>query len=625
MNENFIRIFNSIKTFILNYGNEAFLKLEIVTGLLILFILFFAITLRRHKKLRKILQMNQRLLQLDPVVKLETNLMAILEMISEYVAVENYSFYVYESNNQSYVLKAIRHQSDEFGKVGPSYSGLTEYKKESYHPPLILPQVGVSQKIQVEKEGEVPILTIPLPNKKGVIVVGPIKGLSLSTLKSLKIFSEQVGYVLHSLLTNHESQSKTKTALASIKAVNHIGSITLDNRQVLDTVLEAILETFQASGVLFIYGTREGFKSRLAEEKTSVLTYEMVVNSASLAESMEIFSATNPVILKPLDPEFSKLPPNFASTAQTVLAIRSSKSKVMALFIRFDENRPPVEIPTGQLDTLIDNLELLLMSHDNRQQLINISTEFLKSLVRMMDSTNPYTLGYSELMSRYSTVLALRLGMPDDEIRDVGLAAFLSNIGVLGLSRTLYLKEGKYTENEFARMKLHSEVGATIVRLVTGNERAASFILHHHERCDGNGYPFGLQGEEIPLGARILAVVQTFLAKINGRRYRHPLPFDQALHLLQTASGSQLDEKVVNALIQWFEEKQTDPSKAGRSLGTCWEICCSPASLCIKCPAYQKEEKNCWEFTQTLCHLHGKYCESCIVKTEWLTRLRRPN
>jgi hypothetical protein len=172
-------------------------------------------------------------------------------------------------------------------------------------------------------------------------------------------------------------------------------------------------------------------------------------------------------------------------------------------------------------------------------------------------------------------------------------------------------------------MKLHSEVGEAIIENTIAQEEIALNIRYHHERVDGNGYPSRLVGEEIPIGARIIAVVQTFLAKINGRSYRDPLPFDDALKLLKQASGSQLDSRIVVTFLNWYEQKRKQTINSNKALGSCWELLCTPSSICLQCPAYGQTSKNCWEYQGNNCLAHGKTCETCFVYTEAMTRLDR--
>jgi HD-GYP domain-containing protein (c-di-GMP phosphodiesterase class II) len=224
-------------------------------------------------------------------------------------------------------------------------------------------------------------------------------------------------------------------------------------------------------------------------------------------------------------------------------------------------------------------------------------------------------------MYRYSIIICKELKLSKQDTKDISLAAYLSNIGVIGISDQVLTNKGKYSEVEYSMMKLHAESGASIIEATIGNSKIASYIRHHHERIDGFGYPYELKGDEIPLGGRIIAVVQTFLAKILGREYRKPIPFDQALNQLKIASGTQLDAEVVDAFINWFKEKELMNKKNNCALGSCYDMRCSPENICMKCPAYKDDSKNCWEHKEVHCEEHGNVCECCFVYTEYLYRM----
>jgi HD-GYP domain-containing protein (c-di-GMP phosphodiesterase class II) len=239
----------------------------------------------------------------------------------------------------------------------------------------------------------------------------------------------------------------------------------------------------------------------------------------------------------------------------------------------------------------------------------------------MIDNLNPYTVGYSEQMMRYALSVGREMGLSGQELLDLGLAARFSNIGVIGLRRELLTKEGRYTEFEYESMKMHCEIGASMVTLATGNRRAASYILHHHERVDGYGYPYGLKGEAIPLGARILYVVQFYLAKVNGRAWRDPVPFEEAIAALLKAVGTQLDGEVVNAFITWLTRVQTHPEVQGKPLAACHEMLSVPKEICESCLVYAESGSiKCWELGDNACQAHGRTCATCVVRTEYLHR-----
>src|SRR5262249_48400677 len=120
---------------------------------------------------------------------------------------------------------------------------------------------------------------------------------------------------------------------------------------------------------------------------------------------------------------------------------------------------------------------------------------------------------------------------------------------------------------EWALMKKHPEYGWAIVRLFPDLERASLFVLHHHERFDGKGYPAGLKGDEIPIGARIVSVIDAFDAMVSHRPYRQGLPFDEAVRRLNDSKGTQFDATVVDCFLKSAdEEKQAVFAATGTGL-----------------------------------------------------------
>src|SRR5205807_6368488 len=123
--------------------------------------------------------------------------------------------------------------------------------------------------------------------------------------------------------------------------------------------------------------------------------------------------------------------------------------------------------------------------------------------------------------------------------RDVEVAALLHDIGKVGIPDAVLKTPRGLTDDEWALMRKHAEYGWAIVRLFPEFERASLFVLHHHERVDGKGYPAGLKGTEIPVGARIVSVIDAFDAMTSNRPYRAGLPFDEAMRRLLSAKDSQ--------------------------------------------------------------------------------------
>ncbi len=187
------------------------------------------------------------------------------------------------------------------------------------------------------------------------------------------------------------------------------------------------------------------------------------------------------------------------------------------------------------------------------------SFDVLQGLIIAVDTKDRYTKRHSEDVARYGTFLAERLGLPSDEIRTIGVAGMLHDVGKIGIPDRILRKPGSLTEAEYAVVKQHVALGDMIVRDLPDIEAIRAGIRHHHERWDGQGYLDRLEGEEIPLIARILAVADAFSAMTTTRPYRKALDIREALTRLADAAGTQLDERLVAAFIEGIEQADDPP------------------------------------------------------------------
>jgi HD-GYP domain-containing protein (c-di-GMP phosphodiesterase class II) len=174
--------------------------------------------------------------------------------------------------------------------------------------------------------------------------------------------------------------------------------------------------------------------------------------------------------------------------------------------------------------------------------------QFAESLSNAIDAKDHCTRLHSQQVATLAHALALETGLAPDQAEAVHIAGHLHDIGKIGVPDNILKKAGPLTAEEWESVRRHPEIGAQIVRPVkalNGNSGIADMILHHHERWDGKGYPRGLAGTAIPLGARILAVADAFSAMVQDRPYRPGMNFSAAIGELRRAAGSQLDPEVV--------------------------------------------------------------------------------
>ena len=170
-------------------------------------------------------------------------------------------------------------------------------------------------------------------------------------------------------------------------------------------------------------------------------------------------------------------------------------------------------------------------------------------MARWVEFKDPYTEGHLRRISGYSEEIGRILGLGSDELRTIRYAGILHDIGKIGVQQSIIMKPGPLTPDEEKELRRHSEYGAAIVAPLRFADRVAPIVLAHHERWDGDGYPHGLRGEAIPLGARIISVVDAFDAMNTDRPYRSALGAEEAIRRLREGSGTQWDPRVVEAFV----------------------------------------------------------------------------
>ncbi|WP_329232680.1 HD-GYP domain-containing protein [Streptomyces sp. NBC_01460] len=172
----------------------------------------------------------------------------------------------------------------------------------------------------------------------------------------------------------------------------------------------------------------------------------------------------------------------------------------------------------------------------------------IRALVQAVDIKDGYTRGHSERVGRASELIARELGMEEDRMEALRFAGILHDVGKLGVPTRVLRKDGPLTPDERRVIELHPEYGHEIVRGIGFLDEARAAILHHHERLDGSGYPYGLSGDTIPEFARVVAVADAFDAMTSTRSYRRGRPVPAAVEELERCAGSQFDPRMVRAL-----------------------------------------------------------------------------
>ncbi|MGW7451151.1 HD-GYP domain-containing protein [Streptomyces sp. NPDC054787] len=208
--------------------------------------------------------------------------------------------------------------------------------------------------------------------------------------------------------------------------------------------------------------------------------------------------------------------------------------------------RSPYGLPAALLVLLPMYISCWVFAQYHRERAAHQAT--IRALVQAVDIKDRYTRGHSERVGQASAMIARELGMAEDRMEVVRIAGILHDVGKLGVPTRLLRKDGPLTPQERRIIELHPEYGHEMVRGIGFLGEARAAILHHHERVDGTGYPYGLTGEQIPVLARVVAVADAFDAMTSTRSYSRARPVPTALAELERCAGAQFDPVMVRAL-----------------------------------------------------------------------------
>ena len=182
------------------------------------------------------------------------------------------------------------------------------------------------------------------------------------------------------------------------------------------------------------------------------------------------------------------------------------------------------------------------LSADSSQALINFFED-------EVDKKDHYTKCHCNRVSEYCVLIGKKLGLPQEDLDKLRIGGLFHDIGKIGISDNILKKESKLTNEEYDEIQTHTSLGVDILTRNKVFKEIIPIVEYHHEKYDGNGYPFKLKGDEIPLAARITAVADTFDAMTSKRSYRDPIPLTDVVQEFKKCSGTQFDPNIVNTFL----------------------------------------------------------------------------
>jgi HD-GYP domain-containing protein (c-di-GMP phosphodiesterase class II) len=309
-----------------------------------------------------------------------------------------------------------------------------------------------------------------------------------------------------------------------------------DGRQIamLGAYATAELDEGALLGVIAIQDERAALRSVTDMRKQTFLISLLAASFALLAGFLFAKQLTQPV--RDLADAAGRIASgNFAQRIQV-----RSRTELGELGTSFN-------LMTDQLERHIEDLRHA--AEENRQLFVGT----VKALAAAIDGKDRYTRGHSERVARFSVAIAERLGLPEAEIETLRISAILHDVGKIGIDDKVLKKPAKLTDEEFEIMKTHPQKGFKIMSQIPAMREFLPGMYMHHEMINGEGYPQGLKGDEIPMQARIVSVADTFDAMTTDRPYQKAMELDIALERIQTFVGTRYDGRVVDALIEACE------------------------------------------------------------------------
>ena len=199
---------------------------------------------------------------------------------------------------------------------------------------------------------------------------------------------------------------------------------------------------------------------------------------------------------------------------------------------------------------------------DKRKKNIEeMSLQLMQMLSTTIEAKDEYTKGHSHRVAEYSVLIARELGWNEKELSNLKNAAHLHDIGKIAIPDTILNKPSKLSEEEFSIIKEHTIIGANILKNISLIDHVQEIVRNHHERYDGNGYPDGLKGKEIPLHARIVAVADSYDAMSSQRIYRNQLPPEKIIQELENNKGTQFDPEITDIFLKLLREDRIHHKK----------------------------------------------------------------
>jgi len=403
--------------------------------------------------------------------------------------------------------------------------------------------------------------------------------------------TEELGQRLRRWLESRRSRPRPASPVEPLVELSRILSSPADTAEVLENIVNLVQDTFApASIALALFGDGPQDDVALAVD---ILVIDGARSPGELGfpppradEVRRLAARPHPWVLREGGPLGAEDPGRSVGRAITLPLTSAGHVIGWMTLVRDDASRY-TEADAQLLRVFAFQIGIAMLQSHAHQQLVdafrhvasaNLST--VHTLFAAIQAFDQYTHDHCDRVSHYAHLLGRRLGLTAEEVENLRVGALLHDVGKIGIGDDTVRKQGRLTSDEVDRVRLHPVMGANILADMDAFAGVVPMILHHHEYFDGSGYPAGLAGNEIPLGARIIAVVDAFDSMTTDRPYRRALTVAAALDRMQAVAGTQLDPQ----LVALWAEIVADGASIVAEPVTCAPASAVPSEACSNHP-----------------------------------------
>ena len=389
--------------------------------------------------------------------------------------------------------------------------------------------------------------------------------IKISGANEIAELAESFNQMTDSLKERSESLTKKVLELATLYEMSRALGSTLEMGTLLDSVLDSALRIFNLDVGYVTIRDRDTGKLELSSWRGGKASEP---DEDALRNSMSewVIREGRPLIFNPAsdDREPGQVDHLTGALAALCVPLLSTEGAIGAIIVgSHDSEFRFTSDDVRLLSTIANHVTIAIGNIELFTSLQEAYLATVRSLAAAVDAKDPYTRGHSDRVAMFSGLLAKQLGISHDQQTALEMAAYLHDIGKIGIKEEILLKPGKLTDGEMGQMRHHPLIGANILKPVGFPWPITPIVRHHHERWDGDGYPAGLKGEEIPMLARILTVADAYEAMVADRPYRKGRTREEGIEELRSCSGSQFDPGLVEAFVAALEDAGPEAELGG--------------------------------------------------------------